>query len=103
MSQFITTLSQTIALNQDDFSGYNYFLIDASAAPVTITLSSLICWDGNGITFHRVDATAANALTLAADTGYTINGAASITLAPGQLTRAMFLGSNWNAPRVAFT
>jgi len=88
--------------NQGEYYGYGYYLVDASAGNITIQLPGS-GYNGMAFVFNRID-NSTNTATFQAKTGFTVNGASSITLGISQfISPAMLNNTNWLCPCVTYT
>lgn len=98
MSYSIFTITSDIDLQT--VSGYNYFIVDASAGNIAITLMPIL--EGYSFTITRTDMSAST-VTLTAAAGTTLDWVSSRTLTSGVLLVGMDTNyvCNWYALRTA--
>ena len=95
MSYALTKITANIDMDLNDNTGYQYFLIDAGSNNVNVDLTNQI-WDGLTFIYCRTDSST-SVVSLTAKTGTTINNAASINIAVGQMAEIVCYGTNWYA------
>jgi len=84
-----TVSTTTTLLNTDEV-----VFADASGGTITLTLPA--SEDGKEIEVVRTDSASANLVTLDGDAAETINGDATVDLAPGDAVQLIGDGSNWS-------
>lgn len=99
MSYSYTTITTTCDMEQNNLQYYDYYLLDASAGNISITLPVL--YDGSYIQLHRIDTTS-NTITLLPQSGETLNGTTSVLFPINRYAQCVKIGSNWRIPRISF-
>lgn len=95
-------ITSNLDMDDSDYTAYIYYLIDASAGDVTISLTAYL-WDGQTFYLNRTD-TSSNNVYLTPKSGSTLsNSTSSLPLNVGQMCILTSVGTNWTAPRISYT
>lgn len=95
-----SVLTATANLNDSQYAGYNYFIIDCTSGNITLTIND-IGYNGLYYYFVRRD-TSGNTLDLAT-TNYTINGNSTESIGTKIMCCCTFFDNNWTLCRIAYT
>lgn len=93
-------LTTTTDADNDGDAGYNIYMINASS-DMTVTLTASV-YDGLSYEIIRLDSTS-SVVTIAANTGTTIGGGASITLSTNGYYKIINMSNDWKVVRIAYT
>ncbi len=97
MSYSICETYTSIDLDDSNYSGFNYIIVDCVNESIEILLPENV-WDGQVVTIIREDTSEVYTLTITAKTGSTVANGLSISLDHKQSVELVCFNANWIAP-----